>query len=115
MSKLVKLTESNFDQQVLQVDVPVLVDFWAEWCAPCRAVGPAIEQLADKYSPNVQVAKLNIEDHPAPAEQFGIQSIPAVLLFQDGKVVESFVGVQRLETYAAALDRVLAASTAEAA
>ena len=115
MSKPIELTESNFNQQVLQADVPVLVDFWAAWCAPCRAVGPVIERLSEKYSSNVRVAKLNIDEHPQPAQRFEINSIPAVLLFKNGQVIESFVGVQSQETYAAALDRVLAASTAEAA
>ena len=109
MSKPIDLTESNFDQQVLQA-VPVLVDFWAAWCAPCRAVGPSIERLAEKYTSNVRVAKLNIDEQPQPARQFEINSIPAVLLFQNGKIIESFVGVQSLETYTAALDGVLAAS-----
>ena len=87
----------------------MVVDFWAGWCAPCRAVGPAIESLADDYAGSVKVGKLNIDEHQNAPAEFGIDSIPAVLLFKDGQVIERFVGVQPKERYDQALARIAAA------
>lgn len=107
---LVEFNDANFETEVLQSDVPVLVDFWAAWCGPCRAVGPSIEQLADEYAGTVRIGKLNVDHNPATAVRFGISSIPAVLLFKDGQVTETFVGVRPRERYARALDQVLSAA-----
>lgn len=106
--KLYEFTDSNFKQEVLQSDLPVLVDFWAEWCGPCRRVGPAIENLATKYDEAVKIGKLNVDDHAETALRFGITSIPAVLVFKDGQVIETLVGVRPQERYEQALEQVVA-------
>ncbi len=103
MSKPREFTDANFQSEVLDSDQPVLVDFWAAWCGPCRAVGPTIEELAKQYDGTVKVGKLNIDENPQAPSDFKISSIPAVLLFKNGKVVETLVGVQPKERYEAAL------------
>ena len=108
MSKPQEFTDANFQIQVLESDLPVLVDFWAAWCGPCRAVGPTIDELAEQYEGTVKVGKLNIDENPQSPSRFGISSIPAVLLFKDGKVVETLVGVQPKERYEVALHQVAA-------
>ena len=108
MSKPQEFTDANFQKEVLESDQPVLVDFWAAWCGPCRAVGPIIDELAEQYEGTVKVGKLNIDENPQSPTEFGIRSIPAVLLFKDGKVVETLVGVQPKERYDAALQHVAA-------
>jgi thioredoxin 1 len=105
-----EFTDANFENDVLQSDVPVLVDFWAAWCAPCRRVGPSIEALATEYKATAKIGKLNVDENSAAAVKFGISSIPAVLLFKDGQVVESLVGVRPKERYAQALNQVLSAA-----
>ncbi len=108
MSDLLHFTDANFTSEVLDSDLPVLVDFWAAWCGPCRAVGPIIEELAKQYDGTVKVGKLNIDENPQAPSGFGIHSIPAVLLFKGGKVVETLVGVQPKERYEQALGQVAA-------
>ena len=108
MSNPLQLTDANFQSEVLDSDQPVLVDFWAAWCGPCRAVGPTIEELAEQYEGAVKVGKLNIDENPQAPSDFGISSIPAVLLFKDGKVVETLVGVQPKERYETALEQAAA-------
>ena len=103
MSQPLEFTDANFQSEVLESDQPVLVDFWAAWCGPCRAVGPTIEELAKQYDGTVTVGKLNIDENPQAPSDLGISSIPAVLLFKNGKVVETLVGVQPKERYEAAL------------
>lgn len=87
-----EFTAANFEQAVLKSDKPVLVDFWAVWCGPCRQVAPVVEALAGKWSGKVVVGKLNVDDHGAIAERFGIMSIPTLMLFKGGEVVERVVG-----------------------
>ena len=108
MSKPQEFTDANFQNEVLESDLPVLVDFWAAWCGPCRAVGPTIDELAEQYEGTVKVGKLNIDENPQSPSRFGISSIPAVLLFKAGKVVETLVGVQPKERYEVALHQVAA-------
>ncbi len=108
MSKPREFTDANFQNEVLESDQPVLVDFWAAWCGPCRLIGPTIEELANQYDGTVKVGKLNVDENPQSAGGFGINSIPAVLLFKDGKVVETLVGVQPKERYEVVLGQVAA-------
>ena len=103
----VEFSDVNFEAEVLQSDIPVLVDFWAAWCGPCRAVSPTIEQLANQYGTAAKVGKLNIDENVATAERFGISSIPAVLIFKNGEVVETLVGVRPRKRYEQALDQLL--------
>ena len=102
----VAVTDADFAEQVLQSDKPVLVDFWAEWCAPCRALGPIIESLAAEYDGRAVIAKVDIDANQSIAMQFGIRSIPTVMLFDNGQIVDTFVGVRPQADYAASLDRV---------
>lgn len=108
MSSAMLLTDVNFQSEVIDSDRPVLVDFWAEWCGPCRAVGPTIEDLAKQYGDTIKVGKLNVDENPQAAIDFGIRSIPAVLLFKDGKVVETLIGVQPKQQYEQAILRAAA-------
>lgn len=84
--------DGDFSKEVLESDQPVLVDFWATWCAPCRAIAPAVEDLAAQYKGRVKVAKMNIDDNQDTPQQFGIRSIPTLLVFKGGKVVDQIVG-----------------------
>lgn len=87
-----EFTDSNFDSEVLGATVPVLVDFWAEWCAPCRAIGPTIDQVADATSGRAKVGKVNVDNARDVAMKYGIMSIPTILVFKDGQVIKKFVG-----------------------
>lgn len=90
--KVVEVTDSNFDVEVLKGSSPTLVDFWAVWCAPCRAVAPIVEELAEAYNGRVKFVKLNVDENPATSSAFGIRSIPTLLLFKGGKVVSQEIG-----------------------
>lgn len=90
---VMELTESSFDSSVLKSDKPVLVDFWAIWCGPCRQVAPIVESLATKWGDKATVAKLNVDDAQSIAERYGIMSIPTLMLFKNGQIVERVVGV----------------------
>ena len=90
--KPVELTESNFSQEVLKSDTPVLIDFWAEWCGPCKTIAPVVEELAKEYEGKLKVGKLDVDSHQGVATQYGIRSIPTLLVFKGGKVVDQIVG-----------------------
>ena len=100
-----EFTDGNFDSEVLQASEPVLVDFWAPWCGPCRQVAPMIEQLAAENLGSIKVGKVNIDENPQAAQQYGVNSIPTLMLFQNGKVANRFVGVQPKSRLQEALDR----------
>jgi thioredoxin 1 len=91
-ANLVPVGDETFDREVLQADKPVVVDFWAEWCGPCRMIAPAIEELANQYTGQVKVAKFDVDSNPKTPTKYGIRSIPTVLFFKEGKLVEQVVG-----------------------
>jgi len=104
---LIPVTDASFAEEVLKSDQPVLVDFWAEWCAPCRALGPIVESLSADYEGRAKIAKVDIDANQQIAMQFGIRSIPTVMLFDKGQIVDTFVGVRPKSDYDAALNKVL--------
>jgi thioredoxin 1 len=89
---VVTLQDATFEQEVLKSDTPVLVDFWAVWCGPCKAIAPTVEELAKQYKGKVKVAKMDVDEHQQVPQQYGIRSIPTLLLFKGGRVVDTIVG-----------------------
>lgn len=87
-------TDSNFNEQVVNSELPALVDFWAEWCAPCKSIAPIVEELAGEYQSKVRIGKLNVDENPKTATQYGVRGIPTLLLFKEGKVINQMVGVK---------------------
>lgn len=88
----IKVTDDSFDSEVLQASQPVLVDFWAEWCGPCKQIGPALEQISDELAGQVTIAKLNIDDSPMTPSRLGVKGIPTLMLFKDGQMASMKVG-----------------------
>ena len=98
------LTDADF-QEAIQGDTPILVDFWAAWCAPCRMIAPVLEELAGEYDGRARVGKVNVDEHGATAQKFGIQSIPTLILFKNGEVADKVVGVAPKEALSRLLDK----------
>jgi thioredoxin 1 len=107
-SSIVTLTQENFSEQVLQSPKPVLVDFWAEWCNPCRTLAPLLDELADEYDGKVKIGKVNADEQQQLAANYGIRALPTLLLFDKGEVTEQMVGLRSRRDLKASLDRVAA-------
>ena len=102
-----EITDSNFEETVLKSDKPVMVDFWAAWCGPCRMVGPIIDELSEEYEGKAIIGKVDIDSNQQYAAQFGVRNIPTVLVFKDGELVDRKVGVSSKNDYAKALDKLI--------
>lgn len=107
MSSLVELTDANFDNELKNATVPMLVDFWAPWCGPCKAVAPVLEDLAAEYGPKLIIAKVNVDEHQATAARFGIRSIPSMITFKNGVEVGRIIGARPKSDLKAAIDPLL--------
>ncbi len=107
MSKPVTIEEGNFDLEVLQSKIPVLVDFWAQWCGPCRMVAPVVEELAEEYEGRISFGKVDVDQNPKIAGQFGVMSIPTLILFKDGKPISNIVGFRPKDQLKKNLDDIL--------
>jgi len=106
-AKIVELTDAEFNDHVLGNERPVLVDFWAPWCGPCKALTPTIEKLAGEYSGRLEVAKMDIQSHPKTAGELGIMSIPALFFFRDGRVVDTIMGAAKEDKIRSKIEEVL--------
>ena len=105
MSAALQVTDTSFKQDVLESDIPVLVDFWAPWCGPCRMVAPVVDEIAQQYEGKVKVVKLNTDENPQVASQYGIRSIPTLMIFKGGQRVDMVVGAVPKTTLANTLEK----------
>ncbi|MAE95010.1 MAG: thioredoxin [Deltaproteobacteria bacterium] len=94
MAEILDVTDANFEQEVLNSDTPTIIDFWAEWCAPCKAIAPIVKELAGTYDGQVKIVKMNIDENPATPGKYGVRAIPTVLAFKGGTVVEQITGAR---------------------
>lgn len=107
-ANIITATTQNFPTEIIGSQQPVLVDFWAEWCGPCKMLGPVLDELATEYTGKARIAKVNIDDHQDLAAQFGIRAIPTLLLFKGGQVIEQVVGLKSKRDLKSSLDRAIA-------
>ena len=104
MSNEIEITDSNFESQVIKSDVPIVVDFWAPWCGPCKVIAPILTEIAGEYDGKIKVGKLNTDDSQEVAAKYGIMSIPTLLIFKNGEVAEKIVGAQSKQAITARID-----------
>jgi thioredoxin 1 len=109
MADLLAVSDDSFEREVLQSPTPVLIDFWAPWCAPCRAIAPVVEELAREYAGRLKVVKMNVDDNPRTPVRYGVRGIPNLIIFQNGEVKEQIVGAVPKAQLVKAVDRVLGA------
>jgi len=103
----VEITDSNFEEQVLKSDKPVIIDFWAEWCGPCRMVGPIVQEIGVEYAEKAVVGKVNVDENPGVTSKFGIRNIPTILFFKNGEVVDKQVGAVPKQVLSGKLEAIL--------
>jgi thioredoxin 1 len=107
MADVIEVTDQNFEAEILQSDKPVIIDFWAEWCAPCRQIAPAIKSLAEEYGDRVKIVKMDIDSNPNTPGQYGIRAIPTILAFKNGEVVDQLQGARPKADIEAAIEKLL--------
>lgn len=107
MAKVIEITDSNFEELVLKSDKPVIIDFWAEWCGPCRMVGPVVEELSLEYEGKAITGKLDVDSNPDVTAKYGVRNIPTILFFKDGEVVDKHVGAVPKNILAGKLDKII--------
>ncbi|MDH3360498.1 MAG: thioredoxin [Desulfobulbaceae bacterium] len=105
--KVIHVGDSDFDAQVMESDIPVLLDFWAPWCGPCKAIGPVIDELANEFDGKAKITKMNVDDNPATPGKFGVRAIPTLILFKGGEVVEQVTGAVGKAQLVAMLNKAL--------
>lgn len=106
--KIINLTQDNFSKEVLESSTPILVDFWAEWCGPCKMIAPVLDELAEEYDGKVRIGKVNIDNEQGLAAEYGVRAIPTLLLFQNGQVAEQIVGLKSKRDLKTSFDKVAA-------
>jgi len=105
---MLDITDQTFEEEVLKSDTPVLVDFWAEWCAPCRIIGPVVDELAENYKGKLKVGKINVDDSSGVASKFGVMSIPTLMFFKNGSPVKTMIGAQGKESLKREIEQIIA-------
>lgn len=107
MADLLEVTDETFDTEIVNAEIPAMVDFWAEWCGPCRMVGPVVEELAKEYDGKVKIAKMDVDQNRQTPARFGIRNIPTLILFKDGEVAQTIIGAQPKSSIEEALKKLL--------
>jgi thioredoxin 1 len=107
MAEVLEVTDSNFESEIINSDKPAMVDFWAAWCGPCRMVTPVVKELAAEYGDRIKIGKCNVDENPIAPSRYGIRSIPTLILFKDGQVVEQIIGAVPKDNIEAVLQKVL--------
>jgi len=107
MSAVQEVTDSNFEREVIDSDLPVLIDFWAPWCAPCRSIGPVVDDLAKEYEGKLKVVKMNVDDNPLSPSRYGVRSIPNLLLIKNGQVKDQIIGAVPKAQFVQAISKVV--------